>query len=1256
PDSSGYGLFGYISYGKVTNLGVVASYVKGNEKVGGLVGFNNSGTISNCYAVGNVFGNNHVGSLIGAHGGIMVNNYAVGNRGLVGYFYDHYLKRIFSSYYDSDIDESYSIYGTSLTTAEMQSEDFVEKLNLIASSFSGKKWIYTSGEYPKLSGETITVVKYFSGGDGTEKNPYLIKTAEQLRYFSEFVNNGIAFSGEHIKLGDDIDLEGNDSNQWTPIGEDDDFPFRGTFDGDGHVISRVYINNSNENLGLFGAINNQEGEGIVKNLGVEASFVKGSNSIGLLVGYSNGTILNSYAKGIVEGKNNIGGLVGLNGKEVFNSYAIADVKGTSDIGGLVGKNSSDATINNSYFIEKEGGVKIGSLVGEYSGNILNNHYYEDVSDIDSKLADSLNSIAEFIIDAKAWKHNPGSYPTFSDSITGRIEKHFASGSGTESDPFIIINKTQLDTLSLLVSYGQTFQGKYIMLGNDINLKDDDWTPIGTDYYQFKGTFDGNGHVISGLYINEPGSNTLGLFGKLSSAGTIKNLGVTGTVNGHDYIGGLVGISYGKIINSYAKVNVNGYDYVGGLVGFNHQADADCYAIINNSYATGNVKGNDYVGGLVGHSAVSLEKAIINSYATGEVEGEIYVGGLIGFNSFTLISSSYATGKVKGNENVGGLLGQTDGGAIDSSYATGNVSGDSIVGGLVGFNANGNKINSSYAKGKVEGEKNIGGLAGINDTSGVIIDCYAVDSVKGDENIGGLAGQNMGSISNSYAIGNVDGKINFGGLTGLNSKKGFIDESYASWNVPESQEMALGTLVGKNESGGAISNSYGMSLKLMKIKNSFNWNFKSIWSMDPYSNDSLPYLQWQNKMNSAQYGEIETQVYTGSQIIPPKSAVTLNSITLTEGKDFEYKYGENINASPGGIVYIVGLKHEYFGTKIVNFVIKPNKTVRVTWFPECGYSFTYSGSPQSPMPISDYDLEIGEQGTDADSYTIKASLKNPEEDNDVTLENATCGYIIARKELIVEWTDERKFVYNRMTQSPEPTVYDGETKEIPLHINKPKAAGTHTVTAVIIDEKDRENYILRNNTVQFDILKKPLKPYFDTTLANFSTNSGKDTLWVPKGTFADSSAMHNALLGLINYDGFAKDSTGTDDKTAINGIPNVFLQYLLATSHSPLAKRVETTQKATATIITDNVSSDNYALARTNVVIMETVEEEEFVRKVSCMRGNYCTTLDEDVCEFISGKEVSKCDETPIAHTPYPIPHTLIVAKYFTLKGEPLGTI
>ena len=152
----------------------------------------------------------------------------------------------------------------------------------------------------------------------------------------------------------------------------------------------------------------------------------------------------------------------------------------------------------------------------------------------------------------------------------------------------IANAETLAKLAELVNSGTTCEGKTIILTEDIDLSaystGEGWTPIGKDYsHSFKGTFDGQGHKISNLYINRPNANYQGLFGLATD--TIKNVGVENcNVTGESYVGGLVGDAAGTTTNSYATGNVVGDEYVGGLVG-------DTGGSITNSYATGNVTGD-----------------------------------------------------------------------------------------------------------------------------------------------------------------------------------------------------------------------------------------------------------------------------------------------------------------------------------------------------------------------------------------------------------------------------------------------------------------------------------------------------------------------------------------------------------------------------------------------------------------------------------------------------------------------------------------
>ena len=232
---------------------------------------------------------------------------------------------------------------------------------------------------------------------------------------------------------------------------------------------------------------------------------------------------------------------------------------------------------------------------------------------------------------------------------------------------------------------------YYALGSNINASSTaSWrsgagfTPIGQGSFGFTGTFDGLGHAISDLTIDEPLGLPVGLFGVVGSssqASVIRNVGLmNGSVSGLQYVGLLAGYIYnGTVSNSYATGSVRGSDYVGGLVGFNA-------GTISDSYATGSVTGSSgsyYVGGLVGFNAGTIS----DSYATGSVSGsDGAVGGLVGWNYKGSISDSYATGSVSSTDGaVGGLVGSNYG-TISNSYATGSVSGTgTYVGGLVGYN-------------------------------------------------------------------------------------------------------------------------------------------------------------------------------------------------------------------------------------------------------------------------------------------------------------------------------------------------------------------------------------------------------------------------------------------------------------------------------------------------------------------------------------------------------------------------------------------
>ncbi|MBU4480183.1 thrombospondin type 3 repeat-containing protein [Patescibacteria group bacterium] len=220
---------------------------------------------------------------------------------------------------------------------------------------------------------------------------------------------------------------------------------------------------------------------------------------------------------------------------------------------------------------------------------------------------------------------------------------FAGGNGSSENPYQIINCVQLQETE------SDINANYILM-NDIDCSDTiNWNsgagflPIGWGIGNFIGTFDGQGHKITGLFINRH-TNGLGLFAGTGSYAIIENVGlvdvnITGSNNpgGSNYIGGLVGNNEGTIEKSYVTGSISGDIRVGGLVGQNY------HGAITNSYSTASVtSGTGYqVGGLIGASVGT----ITNSYSTGKVTaGSWQVGGLLGWDCSdiggTITTNSY----------------------------------------------------------------------------------------------------------------------------------------------------------------------------------------------------------------------------------------------------------------------------------------------------------------------------------------------------------------------------------------------------------------------------------------------------------------------------------------------------------------------------------------------------------------------------------------------------------------------------------------
>jgi hypothetical protein len=243
------------------------------------------------------------------------------------------------------------------------------------------------------------------------------------------------------------------------------------------------------------------------------------------------------------------------------------------------------------------------------------------------------------------------------SLSGGTFSRF-TGLGTELDPYLVYD-----------IYGLQGMGGFLTstfgLANDIDASATaNWNagagfiPIGNSSTPFSGSFNGVKCTISGLFIDLPSTDYVGLFGETSGA-TLSNVGLlNANITGQNDVGSLAGANEysSSISSSYATGSVSGSgNNIGGLVGSNVYSGA-----IDNSYASGNVSGSNNVGGLVGLN-YDLS-SVINSYAIGRVSASSNnSGGLVGYNSFnSTIDNSYAAGSVSGSSDVGGLIGNDDG--------------------------------------------------------------------------------------------------------------------------------------------------------------------------------------------------------------------------------------------------------------------------------------------------------------------------------------------------------------------------------------------------------------------------------------------------------------------------------------------------------------------------------------------------------------------------------------------------------------------
>ena len=372
------------------------------------------------------------------------------------------------------------------------------------------------------------------------------------------------------------------------------------------------------------------------------AYSRSAGLIGQLPGAGTNTILNSYSTMTVTGLGakeapgaGTGGLVGLiqNGAiTVTNSFFAGSYPNDSAVRGPIVAHTASATITvtNCYYLADEADAKNGTYglhktAAEFKDGtvlaLLNTDSQNPVFSQGENYPILGETAAE---EPEAPKCEVLNADMITDWIT-LAATSFDSGSGKATDPYIIKTAEQLAKISADTAKGETFAGKYFKLEADIVLNTDTdfnnwknksegtfyrWTPLGSLNASFKGTIDGGGHTVTGMYVNK----TL-LYGKVDYPETDDN-----------YVG-FIAYGYGKISNlHFDQAYVCGNRYVGGIAG-NYGG-----TITNCSYSgyvrsTNNVNYSGHIGGLVGGVNVSIN--INECFTTGKMNALSRAGGLIG---------------------------------------------------------------------------------------------------------------------------------------------------------------------------------------------------------------------------------------------------------------------------------------------------------------------------------------------------------------------------------------------------------------------------------------------------------------------------------------------------------------------------------------------------------------------------------------------------------------------------------------------------
>lgn len=680
------------------NVDIKSTYKKGGDAgAGGIIGYGGAViTVKACAFLGFVEAPSNAGAIIGncwakdslgKAANEISNCFTTSEHKLCS---KQDLKGTSNNNYTAGKKAEYSVIN--ISASEMKGNSVVSNMSKLD---WGRYWKQNANGFPlpRFGEEVATpsgvwsgeIATEFAGGNGTKENPYQIANGEQLALMVTDTES----MGKYYKLTADIRLNDTSASNWKQNAKNwvwTNNIFKGNFDGANHSITGFYFNTTMYKVGLFC----YAADATVSNLVMENAYIHSSNyAVGTIIGDANSGLVilrscyvgeNVSVESTFNADQNVGagGLIGYGAAEVTieGCAFLGSVKAPKNAGAFLGncwgknvEKTSGLTIKNSYtnstlkFCSKQ--ALSGMSADNYSACT------EKESGVYSIKAQQMKGNAakqnmKALNWYRYWKTTSG-YPMINGGYyegkkgevwTGKIAEAFAGGSGTKEDPYLIATGEQL--AKILDKLGDT-KGKYYKLTADIYLNDvsrdkwyegqdnRSWFWVSTARYgNFNGHFDGDGHVIHGLYLDlEQNASVVyaGLFPTVSDGTVVEKTGIA---------------------NSYLKVytdNIEWQSYVGGFTGlvFFNQADED--TDINNIARFSQCFGD---------STVLLE---------GRYSAGIVAGGPRPVN----IDNCYFIGKITG-ERIGAIIGNTwntlEGGTVTKSYAA-TMAEDIFCGGRAG---------------------------------------------------------------------------------------------------------------------------------------------------------------------------------------------------------------------------------------------------------------------------------------------------------------------------------------------------------------------------------------------------------------------------------------------------------------------------------------------------------------------------------------------------------------------------------------------